>query len=61
MNLQVYEHFLNGLTKFTWIWNPNSDSLFEIKGLNQIHSNTKFEQNLEGFKSKLNLNWILFE
>jgi hypothetical protein len=44
--------FLNGLTKFTWILNPNSDSSFEFKGLNQIYSTTKFEQNPEEFKSK---------
>jgi hypothetical protein len=43
LNLQAYEYFLYGLTKFTWIWNPNSDSSFEFKGLNQIHSNAKFE------------------
>jgi hypothetical protein len=55
------EYFLNDLTNFTWIWNPNSYSLFEIQGWNQIYSDTKFEQNLEGFKSKPNLNWILFE
>jgi hypothetical protein len=41
--------------KFIWIWKPNSDSLFEFKGLNQIQSNTKFEQNLDEVKSKLNL------
>jgi hypothetical protein len=43
MNLQAYEYFLNCLTKSTWIWNPNSDSSFEFKGLNQIDSITKFE------------------
>jgi hypothetical protein len=31
MNLQDYEYFLNGSTKFTWIWNPNSDSSLEFK------------------------------
>jgi hypothetical protein len=31
MNLQAYESFLNGLTKFTWIWNPNSDCSLEFK------------------------------
>jgi hypothetical protein len=43
LNLQACEYFPNGLTKFKRIWKPNSDSLFEFKGLNQIHLNTKFE------------------
>jgi hypothetical protein len=30
-NLQSYEFFLNGSTKFTWILNPNSDSSLEFK------------------------------
>jgi hypothetical protein len=51
MNFQAYEYFLICLIKFTWIWDPNSDSSFEFKGLNPSHSNTKFEQNSEEFKS----------
>jgi hypothetical protein len=58
MNFQAYEYFLICLTKFTWIWNPNSDSWFEFKCLNQIHSITKFGQNLVEFKSKPNMIWI---
>jgi hypothetical protein len=50
--------FINCLTKFTWIWNPISNSSFQFKGLNQNHSITKFEQNLKEFKPKPNLNWI---
>jgi hypothetical protein len=55
MNLKAYEYFLNVLTKFIQIWNPNLDSSFEFKGLKQIHPITKFEQN-----SNLNQIWIEF-
>jgi hypothetical protein len=58
LNLQAYEYFLKCLIKFIWIWNPNSDSSFEFKGLNQIHSTTKSEQNSKVFRTKLNMNWI---
>jgi hypothetical protein len=58
MNFQAYEYFLIFLIKFTWIWNPKLDSSFEFKGLNSFYSNTKFEQNLEEFKSTPNLIWI---
>jgi hypothetical protein len=34
----------------------NDSHKLQFKGLNQIHSTTKFEQNLEEFKSKPNLN-----
>jgi hypothetical protein len=43
MNLQAYEQFIKELTKFNWTSKLNSDFLFEFKGWNQIHSNTKFE------------------
>jgi hypothetical protein len=55
MNLQAYEYFINVLTNFIRIWNPNLDSSFEFKGLNQLHSITKFEKN-----SNLNRIWIEF-
>jgi hypothetical protein len=31
MNLKAYEYFLKGLTNFTWIWKPNSNSSLEFK------------------------------
>jgi hypothetical protein len=58
MNLQDYGYFLTYLTKFTLIWKPISDSSFEFQCLNQIHSNTKFEQNMDQFN--LNRIWNEF-
>jgi hypothetical protein len=61
MNLQAYEYFIKGLTKINLIYKPNSDFLFEFKSWKQTHLNSKFDQNLQGFKPMQNLNWIPFE
>jgi hypothetical protein len=45
MNLQAYEQFIKGLTKFIWICKPNSDLLLEFKYYNPNYPNPKFEPN----------------